>query len=65
MIDFYFICTILLILFLYLTNAFIDISNKEIIGIVFWPIVVTYWIIKLYISAFIFSIQEIYYTFKS
>lgn len=61
---FYVISTILLIVFLYLTNAFIDISNKEIIGIVFWPIVVAYLIIKLYVSAFVFTIQEIYSIFK-
>lgn len=61
---FYLVGAILIMLFLALTNAFVGGCNKEFvlcfIGMIFWPIIAGYLILKLFITAIVFSIQEIY-----
>lgn len=59
---------ILIMLFLNLTNALNCASDKEFVlilcGVFIWPIVVIYFMIKLFVTAFLFSVQEIYRIFK-
>lgn len=64
----YLVGAILIMLFLHLTNAFVGGCNKEFvlcfIGMIFWPIVAGYLILKLFTKAIVFSVQEIAYLVK-